>query len=306
MLEMFLAQHGNGILAIKNGPLGDLKGIASFFCPRENLASFRERLPGVGYCDRFYLLDFGDEPGDRPVALGSVNPQVWKGRKFSVRVFYGQDAGVYEESSPHKREFRLAGRDGGAKTVFGYRGDGSELGRRSLPVEDARCMVNLSLPHRNKRMIDPFAGAGGILFEFARIVPDGTMASVDIDPVLKPGLEFYGSAHRVANAADVPLPAGGFDSAITEVPFSENATGDIVRALANVNRSLSDDGVFVIMCGKNQIAEIRAAMSEMGNRLVFGQEVDRKGTDVEIGVWWKNGNLLDGMDGFVAALGEMR
>jgi len=167
-------------------------------------------------------------------------------------------------------------------------------------------MVNLSIPRKNRRMIDPFAGAGGILFEFARVAPGGTMTSVDIDPVLKPGLELYGSTHHVANAAEIPLPAGGFDSVITEVPFSENATGDIVRALVNINRSLSDDGVFVIMCGKNQIAEIRDAMAKMGHRPVFGQGIDRKGTEVEIGLWWRNGDLLDGIEDFVAALGEIR
>ena len=306
VLEMLFAQFGNGVLAIKNGPLGDVKGTASFFCPRQNLAAFAERLPGIGYCRKFYLLDFEDAGRPSPPGLGSINPLSWKGRGFSVVDFYTQDDAVYEESSPHKREFKIAGRDGKVKTVFGYRGDGSELGRRSLPVEDARCMVNLSIPRKNKRMLDPFAGAGGIVFEFARIAPDGTAASMDVDPVLKPGLEFYGCSHRVMNAADASFPADSFDSVVTEVPFSQNALGDIVKAFANINPGLSDGGVLVVMCGKNQIAEICGAMSRMGNRRVFRQAVDRKGTDVEIGVWRKNGKAPDGMESLAAALGEMR
>ena len=277
----------------------------SFFCPRENLVLFRERLFGIGYCHKFFLLDFGDEACDGPVNLGSVNPQVWKGKKFSVVNFYNQDNRVYEERSPHKREFRITGHDGNVKTVFGYRGDGSEFGRRSLPVEDARCMVNLSLPHKNKRLLDPFAGAGGIIFEFGYIAPNGTMTSVDIDPILKPGLELYGSTHYVANAADVSFLANAFDSVVTEVPFSENAVDDIVRVFARINRCLSEDGVFVVMCGKNQVEEIHGAMSELGNHLLFGHEVDRKGMDVEISVWLKNKSLLGDMESFLASLREI-
>ena len=309
ILEMFFAQYDNGVLAIKNGPLGDIKGLVSFLCPKENLASFRERLFGIGYCHKFYLLDFGAEaqakPLDKSTGLNSINPLVWKGRKFFVGGFYEQESKVYEERSPHKREFRITGHDGSVKTVFGYRGDGSELGRRSLPLEDARCMVNLSLPHKNKRLLDPFAGAGGIVFEFGYIAPDGTMTSVDIDPVLKPGLEFYGSTHYVTNAVDVSFQANSFDSVVTEVPFSENATGDIVEAFAKVNQCLSSDGVFVVMCGKDQTREICGVMSELGNHLLFSHEVDRKGMDVEISVWWKNKNMLAGMEGFLAALREI-
>jgi len=313
ILEMLFAQSDNGILAIKNGPLGDIKGVVCFFCPRGNLDAFRERLSGIGYCRKFYLLDFGGESGaglgaaplGKAFGLNSVNPPVWKGRRFFAGAFYEQESRVYEERSPHKREFRITGSDGSVKTVFGYRGNGSELGRRALPVEDARCMVNLSLPRVNKRMLDPFAGAGGIVFEFGCIVPDGTATSVDVDPVLKPGLEFYGSAHHVMNAKDVSFPRNAFDSVVTEVPFPESAVGDIVKGFANINRSLSDDGVFVVMCGKNQFGKIRDAMAELGNRLLFSHEVDRKGTDVEIGVWWRNGNSADGMEGFLAALREI-
>jgi len=304
LLEMFFAQYDNEVLAIKNGPLGDIKGIVSFLCPRENLASFRERLFGIGYCHKFYLLDFGDTLVES-AGLRSINPLVWKGKKFSVGDFYEQESKEYERRSAHKREFRIIGSDGDVKTVFGYRGDGSELGRRSLPVEDARCMINLSLPHKNNRMIDPFAGAGGIVLEFGHIVPGGSMTSVDIDPVLKPGLEFYGSTHYVMNAADTAFPENSFDSVVTEVPFSENATGDIAKALAGLNSCLSNDGVFVIMCGKSQTMAIYGAMAELGNHLLFSHGVDRKGMDVEISVWWKNRNLLDGMESFVATLREI-
>ncbi|MDR1869888.1 MAG: hypothetical protein LBQ82_07875 [Treponema sp.] len=302
ILEMIFAQFDNEILAVKNGPLGDIKGIVSFFCPKKNLFSFRERLFGIGYCYKFYLLDFEDETCKNPTDLRSINPLIWKGRKFSVDYFYTQDSKIYEEQSPHKREFKIAGSNGEVKTVFGYRGDGSELGRRSLPVEDARCMVNLSIPAKNKRILDPFAGGGGIVFTFRYIAPNGTMASIDIDPVLKPGLEFYSSAHYVMNAKDASFPPDSFDSVITEVPFSKNALNDITIALAKINASVSNDGIFVIMCEKNQRDEIFSAMSELGIYLLFNSEIDRKGTDVDMSVLCKSENFANSMSEFIGEL----
>ncbi|MDR0502854.1 MAG: hypothetical protein LBH16_05975 [Treponema sp.] len=310
VLEMIFANFDNEILAVFNGPLGDIKGIVSFFCPRKNLASFKERLYGIGYCYKFYYLDFENETSCLTQSgsprgntdLISVNPLVWKGKKFSIKDFYCQDGKIYEEQSPHNREFKITGSDGEVKTVFGYRGDGSEYGRRSLPAEDARCMVNLSIPHRNKRIIDPFAGGGGIISAFRYIEPAGAAASVDIDPVLKPGLEFYGSAHYVQNSAGVAFPENSFDSVVTETPFSANALGDIVSAFNKLYASLSDNGMYVVMCEKNQSDGIFSAMDKMGVFLLFSQKIDRKGTDVEISVWCKDKTLCDNMKNFLEAL----
>jgi hypothetical protein len=293
---MIFAQYDNEIIGIKNGPLGDIKGIISIFCKKNNLASFKDRLFGIGYCYKYYLLDFENTAIENHTDLRSINPLVWKGKEFSIINFYIQDNNIYEEQSPHNREFKIMGNAGDIKTIFGYRGDGSELGRRSLPVEDARCMVNLSFPHKNKKMLDPFAGAGGIIFEFKYIVPDGIMTSIDIDPVLKPGLEFYGSAHFVMNSIDASFPKNNFNSIITEVPFSEKAIDDIMLVLKKINACVSDDGVFVIMCKKYQSSDIYRVMRELDNHFLFSHEIDRKGTSVEISIWWKNKNLLSGVD----------
>jgi hypothetical protein len=301
ILEMIFAQIDNEILMIKNGPLGDIKGIISFFCPKEKMDSFKDRLFGIGYCYRFYLLDFDGETKKIPAGLIINNPLIWKGRKFSILEFYSQNSKIYEEQSPHKREFKT-GHDGEVKTITGYRGNGSELGRRALPVEDARCMVNLSIPQKNKKPLDPFAGAGGIIYQFKYIVPDGTMTSIDIDPILKPGLETYGSAHYVMNVVDASFPKNSFDSVITETPFSEKAVDDIIAAFNKINTWLSDDGVLVIMCEKNQCSSIYNSLAEMNLYLLFNHEIDRKGMEVEISIWWKNKNLLDAIEDFILTL----
>jgi len=296
MLEMIFAQYENKITAVKNGPLGDIKGIFSILCPKENLEAFKDKLLGIGYCCKYYLLDFTDCLMENKTDLRSINPLIWKGKKFSVVDFYSEDNNIYMKHSAHNREFKIADNNGEIKTIFGYRGDGSEMGRRSLPVEDARCMVNLSIPYLNKKMLDPFAGAGGIIFESNFINPHGCMTSIDIDPVLKPGLEFYGSSHFVMNAADVSFPENSFDSIITETPFSEKAADDIIAVFKKLNPCVSKKCVFVIMCKKNQFLEIHKTMTELNNYFLFNHEIDRKGTDVEISIWWKNKNLISDID----------
>jgi len=301
ILEMIFAQIDNEILLIKNGPLGDIKGIISFFCPKRNLKVFRDRLFSIGYCYKFYLLDFENETKSAPAGLKTINPLIWKGRKFSICDFYCQDSKVYEEQSPHKREFKT-GCDGEIKTITGYRGNGSELGRRALPVEDARCMVNLSLPNKNKKTLDPFAGAGGIVYQYKYIAPDAVVTTIDIDPVLKPGLESFGSIHYVMNAKEGLFSKNSFDSIVTETPFSEKAVDDIIAALNKINCWLSDDGIFVIMCEKNQCSRIYNSMAEENICLLFSHEIDRKGIDVEISIWWKNKNLIPDMEDFISIL----
>jgi predicted RNA methylase len=305
VLEMILLEFDNEVLFIKNGPLGDIKGIISFLCPRKNLISFKEKLVFSGYCNAFYLLDFENFTNKKIAGLNSDNPMIWKGRKFSVAVFFNQDNKIYSEQSTNNREFKIIDSNNEIKTIQGYRGDGSDLGKRALPVEDARCMVNLSQPWKNKKMIDPFAGAGGIIYQFKYVVPDGIMTSIDIDPVLRPGLEFYGAAHYVMSAADASFPENSFDSVITEVPFSDNAAADIVKALKNIDACLSKNGVYVIMCQEDQAEFIRETMEELGNFQLFGHEIDRKGTDVEIQIWHKNSTLPVKMRDFISVLKDI-
>ncbi|MDR0301359.1 MAG: hypothetical protein LBI04_03495, partial [Treponema sp.] len=272
ILEMIFLQTDSGALFIKNGPLGDIKGLVSFLCPKNNLGYFKDRLKFLGYFDIFYILDFNNLETKKNINLYSINPLVWKGKKFSIERFFSQNKKIYEEQSPHNRMFRIYDNNGEIKEVCGYRGDGSEFGSRALPVEDARCMVNLSQPGKNKKMIDPFAGAGGIIYQFKYIVPDGNMISVDIDPILKPGLEYYGAAHYIKNASGICLTANSFNSVITEVPFSVNALDDINNALRQLSSFISKDGVFIIMCGKNQSGEIQKTMEEINNYLLYKHE----------------------------------
>ncbi|MCL1930539.1 MAG: hypothetical protein FWF55_01885 [Treponema sp.] len=305
ILEIMVSHIDHEIVFIKNGPLGDIKGVISFLCPKKNLISFRERLKYLGYCAAFYVLDFENFSNKNSIGLNSINPMVWKGRKFSAAMFFIQDNKIYSEQSSHNREFKIMYNNNEVKNIRGYRGDGSDLGKRALPVEDARCMVNLSQPWKNRRMIDPFAGAGGIIYQFKYIVSDGIMTSMDIDPILKPGLESYGSTHYVMSAADAAFPEDSFDSVITEVPFSDSAETAIIKALKNMDACLSKNGVYVIMCKDNQTEFIRETMEELNNVQLFEHELDRKGTDVAIQIWHKNSSLPDEMKDFISVLKDI-
>ena len=63
---------------------------------------------------------------------------------YSISNLFFQDKQIYKKHSADNRKFIIR-QNNKDKVVYGYRGDGSEMGRRALPVEDARCMVNLCL-----------------------------------------------------------------------------------------------------------------------------------------------------------------
>ena len=305
ILEMVFLQFDNEILFVKNGPLGDIKGLISFLCPAKNLTAFKERLKFSGYFYIFYLLDFDNFTQKNIPGLNSINPMIWKGKKFSVTVFFNMDSKTFTDQAPNNRKFKIIDTNNEIREIKGYRGDGTDTGKRALPVEDARCMVNLSQPFKNKRMIDPFAGAGGIIFQFKYIMPKGTMTSIDIDPILKPGLEWYGSIHYVMNSGDASFPENSFDSVITEAPFSDNAETDIINTLKKIDACISNNGVYIIMCNIDQSEFIRKTMEELQNFHVFSHEIDRKGTDVEIQIWHKSSILPDEMREFISVLNDV-
>lgn len=276
----------NGIF-IKNGPLGNIKGVFSFFIPREYLDKMFSILPTIGYCNKFYLLDFHTNFPVNNSDISNINELVWKGRTFNINNFYFQDRKIYQEHSSNNRKFVILNQKE-EKEVYGYRGDGTELGRRALPVEDARCLVNLSLPCYTERLLDPFAGAGGIVYEAKYINKEIEVFSIDKDPVLAPGLEYYGSRHYIGNSANIDFDEEFFDAIVTEVPFSSKALDDIVQTIRNISSSLKKDGRIVMMCSIKQSPVIRKVIGETGFYEYVFQEVNRKGTNVAIMAWCKS------------------
>lgn len=291
IMEFLMLMYDQNALFIKNGPLGDVKGLVSFLINKDNWENVISRLNYLGYFNEFYYLNFENVNSINNTNIETINPLVWKGMNFSINQLLIQDENIYEIQSPHNRDFKIISYDGMEKDLKGYRGDGTELGRRALPVEDARCLVNLSMPFSEKKIIEPFAGGGGIIYMYKYINPDINITSIDIDATLKPGLEYYGANHIVGDSASVHLN-DTYDAIVTEVPFSLNATPKIINTIENLYDNLTEKGIVVLMCGENQSEPISQCLGQsLNSNKIFSKKLNRKGTDVVIQMWTKNFEL---------------
>lgn len=162
-----------------------------------------------------------------------------------------------------------------------------------MPVEDARCLVNLALPSKVKTMIDPFAGAGGIVYQAKYINKNIEVFSVDIDKSLEPGLVLYGSNHYMGNSAEINLDTHIFDALVTEVPFSLDALDDICNTLINFDKHLSQHGRVVIMLSKEQLDAVKNCIDKLNWHIIMSYLVNRKGTSVVILVCVKSYELFN-------------
>jgi hypothetical protein len=168
--------------------------------------------------------------------------------------------------------------------VRGYRGGGDPLGRRGLPVCDARLLVNLVAPAGPGLLLDPFAGVGGVALA-ARAAGWATVTG-DLDPALRHGLgRLGGGAHLVADARRPPLRAGCADAVATEPPYDRGVGPLAEQALAGAHRLLRPGGATAWLCAAWQAPGLRAAAGRLGLRPVLDCPVDRKGLEVVALAW---------------------
>jgi len=302
VLEISLVLASLDAVFITNTPVGDIQGLIAFLVPKGQDSVLRELLSNVGYCYRFYKLDFALKCQAPTDGLRSINPFIWKGLPFIPVDFYTIDGETFEAHSIMSRPFAVYQQDMTVKYIKGYRGDGSDTGRRALPVEDARLMANLASPLTIKRLLDPFAGGGGIIHA-AKIVNEKLhLVSADIDYVVEPGLKMYASEHHTCDARELALSAH-VDAIVTEVPFSLTYTDIINNALGHVVQYLSDTGRLVLMCHRDQFLAIcREVGPFSGIFPVYYREIDRKGTPIIISFWTKDEEFYEATKGYVAAL----
>lgn len=281
VLELLSLLESFKPLFITNGPLGDIKGCITVSLSLEKYVEkdVLELLSHAGYTYSFYYIDFENTKIKND--LYSVNPYVWKGKKFSVIKLFEEDVNVFREQAPDKREFKLLCEDGVVRSVIGYRGDGSEMGRRALPVEDCRLLVNLSIKDNTKNFLDPFCGAGGIVYQVRLRNNVKKIFSVDIAKELARGLEDYGAIHFTCKASDF-ISKELIDAVSTEVPFSLSATKDIVEGFSNLKKYLTSNCIISIMCKVNQKEDIENALIKIGYFIGASIPVNRKGTDVQV------------------------
>lgn len=276
-----------------NGPLGDVKGVISFFVKKGEEQKLLKILKTVGYCDRFYILDFSLELPGATKEIPSVNEYYWKGRPFNVIPFYKESKNHYLAQSISNRIFAIYQNDNTVKYVKGYRGDSREAGRRGLPLEDTRMLVNLVKPHSINTFLDPFAGSGGIVYTAKSINPSLYVMSADIDRILEPGLSMYSDKHYTCDARELDLNDNKVDAIVTEIPFSKNYTHVAIQAFYNLIPCLAEQGKLLCMCHADQTKELVNAMQDSGLSLVIDKAVNRKGTPVNILLWAKSRNFYE-------------
>ena len=84
------------------------------------------------------------------------------------------------------------------REIRGYRDDSGPLSRRGLPTYDARMLANVAAAGEGGTLLDPFAGAGGVVIE--ALAHGCRVVSCDIDPALRYGLASLARSHAVADA----------------------------------------------------------------------------------------------------------
>jgi hypothetical protein len=192
------------------------------------------------------------------------------------------------EQAPDRREFLFEAADGQLRAVRGYRGSGADpLGRRGLPVCDARLLVNLVAPAGPGWLLDPFAGVGGLALE--ALAAGWRTVTADRDPALRHGLGRLVGAHLAADARRLPLRAGVLDAVATEPPYDRQAGPLAGQALAEAHRLLRPGGATAWLCAAWQAAGLRATADALGLRVALDTPVDRKGLEVVALAWRKPG-----------------
>jgi len=264
------------------GPLSEQGSVFWIEIPQAFVNEALDRFPRLGYTRAVDQLDL--------LHRASINGKGvvrWRKRYFKLSRVYEEDGSLLREQSPDRREFVLLGHNGIPRKVRGYRGDGTRLGRRALPVCDARLLVSMARPNKLKgtRFLDPFAGAGGIAIE--ALMCGFSVSTTDIDPIVSPGLKQLGTGHCVADALRLPFPESSFHAIATEPPYHEDLGNLVVDTLGEIERVLMPGGKVVIFSADRHGDLLRLRAEALGLSKTFESPVDRKGTTCRIFAWEK-------------------
>jgi hypothetical protein len=272
--EALALLHDLAPSAPAGGPGGDRGGLVWVELPERHLAAAAVRLPRLGYSTAVDLV----EPAPAGRGRGRGREPGWR----LVRL-HTEDAAGHREQAPDRREFLVEAAQGLVRPVRGYRGDGRALGRRGLPVCDARLLVNLVAPAGPGLLVDPFAGVGGVAL--AAAAAGWTAVTADRDPALRHGLGRLGAGHLVADARRLPLGRASVDAVATEPPYDPSVGPLAAEALAEVAGLLRPGGATAWLCAAWQAPGLRAAAAGLGLVATLDTPVDRKGTPVVALAW---------------------
>jgi hypothetical protein len=291
-MEALCLLQGLGAAAMTGGPLAEVGGVFWVALPRVSLLVCADRLPHLGYTYAVDLVQpLADSASGGAGKTGQDEGVVrWRRKLYRLVRLYEEDPESLREKAPDRRPFLLGTADGSVREVRGYRGDGSALGRRGLPVCDARMLVNVALPPNadtvGRLLLDPFAGAGGVIIE--ALAHKYRVVSTDIASALRFGLRGLGALHSVADAHALPFPSNTFDAVATEPPYDEEATSSVVAGLGEMNRVTRAGGCCAMLCAAFQADRLRAQAATLRLIIYLDFLINRKGLDVHVLAWRKS------------------
>ena len=275
--------------ALIGGPLAEKAGVFWIALPKIYIESALVRLPHLGFVKAVDLLQLVESRKQVDVEdTHSLDKKVihWKKRKYYLVRVYEENPKILRQLAPDKRTFLLRTEDGKVRPIRGYRGSSAPLGRRGLPVCDARMLVNLVSRRAGELFLDPFAGIGGIILE--AVSRGHTAISSDIDPVLRYGLSQFSALHCIADARALPFSSATFDAIAAEPPFHDNSGVIMVQALIEIYRVLKDRGRLALMCAEWQSKTLLRQAKELDLTPYLDSPINRKGLDVVVLAWRKD------------------
>jgi hypothetical protein len=270
------------------GPLSEQGGLFWIALRRDSLESAVPRFPRLGYTRAVDLLKPPAE-SERSGAR-AADPQArlvrWRRTLYHLVRVYEEDAQAMRDAAVDRRTFLFETSGGEIRPVRGYRGDSHPLSRRGLPVCDARLLVNLVSARAGTLLLDPFAGAGGIVIEALSI--GAAVVSADVDPSLRHGLTHLGARHHVADARHLPVASETFEAIATEPPYHTVAQSLVCEALREMDRVLKHTGRVAMLCAAPQADAMRGEAAALGWRSTLDTPINRKGLDT-VALAWRKG-----------------
>lgn len=270
--------------APRGGPLSEVSGILWITIPDRHVAAAASRLPRLGYTEAVDLLVEEDANED---SHGTPTGRLvrWKRHTYELVRLYEENPAALRARAPDRRVFLFETGDGQVRAVQGYRGSKDALTHRALPVPDARLLVNLVAQAGPGLLLDPFAGAGGIVLE--AVASGWSVVSADIDQAVRHGLVAFGARHVVADARRLPFGDGLVDAIATE-PVYDPQVGELVEeALGELYRVLRAGGRLAMLCAAWQATGLRQRAEVLGLHAQLDTPVNRKGLDVVALAWRK-------------------
>jgi tRNA G10 N-methylase Trm11 len=134
-------------------------------------------------------------------------------------------------------------------------------------------------------LLDPFAGAGGVVIE--ALASGWEVIACDVDPGLRHGLRQLGAQAIVADARSLPIASESVDAIATEPTYDLESAGWLDRALSEASRVLRSGGRMSVLCASWQADPLRSEARRLALHPLVDSAIDRKGTPVVALLWRK-------------------